>query len=159
MISVIIGIHRLDKFSTVAIDSILAQEGVPFEPLIICNGKDALQIKSTLSQYYKKENHIKWLHSPVAQLSHALNIGIAVSFVSSLRWDTNRLIVILAGISAVFLAIYVSLVGFDAAILGAGFARMGDFDYFESGSGYAYLKRPAMLVALLPMCAYAGCGL
>lgn len=77
MISVIMGLHRLDHLVYPAIDSILNQSNVELEFIIVANGKDFSQIKDALQKHYANESRIRIYTTPVGQLSHALNIALA----------------------------------------------------------------------------------
>lgn len=77
MISILMGVHRLDEFSIPAIESVLMQKGVVFEVILVCNGKNALTIKDALANRYREDDRITLLSSPIGQLSHALNIALS----------------------------------------------------------------------------------
>jgi len=76
MISVIIGIHRFDNFVPEAIESILGQTLSELELIIIANGKECEAIEKEILLRYGKDSRVKVLKSTLAQLAHALNLGI-----------------------------------------------------------------------------------
>lgn len=82
MISVLMGVHRLDEYVFPAIDSILAQEEVAFELVVVANGADADVVGNSIAAHYQGDERLRVLYSKVGQLAHALNIGL-----SNARYD------------------------------------------------------------------------
>src|SRR5690606_15293864 len=82
MISVLMGVHRLDEYVFPAIDSILAQEEVVFELVVVANGADAEVVGNSIAAHYQGDERLRVLYSKVGQLAHALNIGL-----SNARYD------------------------------------------------------------------------
>lgn len=82
MISVLMGVHRLDEYVFPAIDSILAQEEVTFELVVVANGADAEVVGNSIAAHYQGDERLRVLYSKVGQLAHALNIGL-----SNARYD------------------------------------------------------------------------
>jgi len=76
MISVIMGVHNIDKFLDKAIKSILEQTYEEFEFIIIANGSKYIQIYEYLIHNYSYDDRVIILKSPIGQLAHALNIGL-----------------------------------------------------------------------------------
>lgn len=90
MISVVMGVHRMSDYLFPAIDSVLAQEGVDFEFLIVTNGEHCSSIAETIEARYPDEPRIRILKTPIAQLAHALNLGItAASYEYIARIDAD----------------------------------------------------------------------
>lgn len=77
MISVIMGIHRLDQYVYMAIESILRQINVEFEFVIVANGRNCFQLKDILEKKYIDDPRVTIYTTPIGQLSHALNIALA----------------------------------------------------------------------------------
>lgn len=77
MISVLMGLHRFDKYVFPAIDSILAQDGVELELIVVSNGKDASNIAEKIRIRYLDESRIRLFQTPIAQLAHALNVALS----------------------------------------------------------------------------------
>ena len=77
MISVLMGVHRIDEFVIPAIDSILSQEGVELELVIVANGKSAKQVEQVIREHYKNDSRICIYVTPIGQLAHALNVALS----------------------------------------------------------------------------------
>lgn len=77
MISVLMGVHRIDDFVFAAIDSILAQEGVRFELLLVANGKAHRDVAQTVNERYGDDERVRLFESPIGQLAHALNEALS----------------------------------------------------------------------------------
>ena len=78
MISVIMGVNRYDGYVIRAIDSILAQSFKDFEFIIVANGSSCEDIESRILEIYPDEKRLKIITSHIAQLAHALNLGIEI---------------------------------------------------------------------------------
>ncbi|MDG9729831.1 glycosyltransferase [Ignatzschineria sp. RMDPL8A] len=78
MISVIMGIHRIDEYVDNAINSILNQTFANFEFIIVANGSDAFNVAKYIQSHFN-DPRIKVLTSSIGQLAHALNIGLDAS--------------------------------------------------------------------------------
>lgn len=77
MISIILATHRVDEYLSQSIESVLQQSIINFELLIIINGTHTLEIEKIIREKYSREPRIRIITSPIAQLSHALNLGIS----------------------------------------------------------------------------------
>lgn len=77
MISVLMGVHRLDEYVYPAIESILEQRDIDLELIIVANGDDFLSIEKELKDKYKNHPKVNILSTPIGQLAHALNIGLS----------------------------------------------------------------------------------
>lgn len=77
MISVLMGIHRFDKYVLPAIWSILNQEGVVFELVIVANGANAAAIAGSIFEEFPNESRLRLLQTPIGQLAHALNVALS----------------------------------------------------------------------------------
>lgn len=75
-ISVIMGVHNIDKFLDIAIKSILEQTHKEFEFIIVANGSKYMEIYEYLIKNYSYDERIVVLKSPIGQLAHALNVGL-----------------------------------------------------------------------------------
>jgi glycosyltransferase involved in cell wall biosynthesis len=75
-ISVIMGVHNIDKFLDIAIKSILDQTHKEFEFIIVANGSKYMEIYEYLIKNYSYDERIVVLKSPIGQLAHALNVGL-----------------------------------------------------------------------------------
>lgn len=82
MISVLMGVHRLDEYVFPAIDSVLTQKEVAFELIVIANGANADEVGNSIAAHYQGDERLRVLYSKVGQLAHALNIGL-----SNARYD------------------------------------------------------------------------
>lgn len=90
MISVIMGVSRYDEYLPQAIDSILAQSFAALELIIVANGIFCKEIEARVQETYSGEVRIKIITSPIAQLAHALNLGIeAMRFEYIARMDAD----------------------------------------------------------------------
>ena len=78
MISVIMGVARYDEYLPQAIDSILEQSFADFELIVVANGVSCTEIELRIREKYSGEVRLKIITSPIAQLAHALNLGIEV---------------------------------------------------------------------------------
>lgn len=76
------------------------------------------------------------------------------NFAVQLNVDARKSFFFIFSICMVFFILYVSNVGLEQALLGASFARMGEFDYFDSGAKFAFLTRPMMIGLLTAAYAY-----
>src|SRR5690606_31528559 len=76
MISVIMGVHKIDGFIDEAIRSILNQSYQNFEFIIVANGESSNEIYDWIMATYASEDRIVCLRSEIAQLAHALNVAI-----------------------------------------------------------------------------------
>ena len=97
MVSVLMGIHRMDAYVFQAVDSVLAQQGVELELVIVANGPSCASIAATVTSHYC-DPRVKVYQTPVGQLAHALNVGLShASYDLIARMDaddiahTNRL--------------------------------------------------------------------
>src|SRR5699024_8661873 len=79
MVSVLMGVHKIDRYSFPAIDSILNQKNVDFELIIVANGDECESIQESIKNKYKNNNKVKVLSTPIGQLAHALNIALSNS--------------------------------------------------------------------------------
>lgn len=77
MISVLMGVHKVYRFVYPAIDSMLAQEDVELELVIVANGPEADTVAETIREHYGNDARIRIFESPVGQLAHALNIAVS----------------------------------------------------------------------------------
>ncbi|BDB71964.1 hypothetical protein Cthiooxydans_43760 [Comamonas thiooxydans] len=75
-------------------------------------------------------------------------------FAVKLNVDARKSFFFVFSICVVFFILYVSNVGLEQALLGASFARMGEFDYFDTGAKFAFLTRPMMIGLLTASYAY-----
>ncbi|MDF8495137.1 glycosyltransferase [Escherichia coli] len=76
MISVIMAVHRYDKYVDISIDSILNQTYSDFELIIIANGGDCFEIAKQLKHYTELDNRVKIYTLEIGQLSFALNYAV-----------------------------------------------------------------------------------
>lgn len=74
-----------------------------------------------------------------------------VRFSVGLNVDPDKSFNVIFFVSFLFFVLYVAFVGVEQSVLGASFARSGDFDYFDDGNKYAYLRRPMMLGILISL--------
>jgi glycosyltransferase involved in cell wall biosynthesis len=79
MISVIMGVHRFDEHVPQAIDSIMVQSLKIFEFIVVANGASCDEIERRILEIYPNEKKLRIVKSQIAQLSHALNLGIEAS--------------------------------------------------------------------------------
>lgn len=77
MISVLMGIHRFDSYVIPAIDSILNQQDIEFEFVIVANGVNAASVASAIGDAYPNEPRIRMFQTPIGQLAHALNVALS----------------------------------------------------------------------------------
>lgn len=75
MVSVVMAVHRLDKYLDDAILSILNQTFTDFEFIIIANGPEADSLKKYIQKKFS-DYRIKIITSTIPQLAYALNLGI-----------------------------------------------------------------------------------
>lgn len=78
MISVIMGIHRIDEYTNDSINSILNQTFTNFEFIIIANGSDAFNVAKYIQSHFN-DPRVRVLTSSIGQLAHALNLGLDAS--------------------------------------------------------------------------------
>lgn len=78
MISVIMGVHRIDEYFDQALTSILEQSLSELELIVIANGIHANDIKKYIKNNYN-DNRLIIITSQIGQLAHALNLGIDAS--------------------------------------------------------------------------------
>ena len=84
------GVNRYDGYVIRAIDSILAQSFKDFEFIIVANGSSCEDIESRILEIYPDEKRLKIITSHIAQLAHALNLGIeAMRFEYIARMDAD----------------------------------------------------------------------
>lgn len=98
MISVIMGVNKFDEYLPEAIDSILTQSFKDFEFIVVANGSACEEIECRILEIYPNEKRLKIIKSCIAQLAHALNLGIESSrydYIARMDSDdiawTNRL--------------------------------------------------------------------
>jgi glycosyltransferase involved in cell wall biosynthesis len=90
MISVVMGLSRLDAYVPLAVDSILAQTFSTFELIIVVNGSAVQDIVDQLTVMYPNEPRLRFLKSSIPQLGYALNLGIdCASFDFIARMDAD----------------------------------------------------------------------
>lgn len=75
MISVVMGVHRLDSFLLDAINSVLLQTYKDFELLIVVNGFSNDSIVKYINENIK-DSRVVVLQSKIPQLAYALNLGV-----------------------------------------------------------------------------------
>lgn len=78
MISVIMGLHKIDSYVDVAINSILSQTYQNFEFIIVANGKESELVANYIQSSFN-DSRIKVLKSNIGQLAYALNLAIDAS--------------------------------------------------------------------------------
>lgn len=81
------------------------------------------------------------------------SVGFA-SFAEKLNVNPRKAYGVILAIFALSAIAYAAAVGLQDALLGASYARSGNFDFFEMGSQYAFLKRPLMIGLLGSAYAY-----
>lgn len=74
-VSVVMAVHRLDKFVFIAIESILSQADVDLELVIVINGPQASILKSEIKKAFDYDN-VYLIVTSIPQLSYALNLGV-----------------------------------------------------------------------------------
>lgn len=75
-VSGLIALNNIDKYTRLAIDSILNQTRSLDELVVVVNGKNRAFIKSTLTEWYAESSNIKFIDCSLEQLSFALNLGL-----------------------------------------------------------------------------------
>jgi hypothetical protein len=78
-VSVILALNKLDEFTFPAINSVLLSQNIEFQLVIICNGKNNLLISNSIKKEFPKDSRIKYINTPIGQLSFSLNLGISES--------------------------------------------------------------------------------
>lgn len=78
LVSVIMGMHRIDAFVDQAIYSVLRQSYKNFEFIIIANGNARDDVCRYINDKFK-DNRLILLSTEVGGLAHALNVGISAS--------------------------------------------------------------------------------
>ncbi|WP_192034459.1 glycosyltransferase [Halomonas sp. YLGW01] len=78
-VCVLIGLHRIDKYTYEAIDSAIRQVGVIHNVLVIANGSEAKKIKNELEYKYSDESLLRVVSTPIPQLSYSLNYGLSLT--------------------------------------------------------------------------------
>ncbi len=76
------------------------------------------------------------------------------SFIVGLNIHPKKAFAAIIFISGIFAGLYIFSVGPEQALVGASYARSGNFDYFDAGTEYAFLKRPMMIGLLASAYAY-----
>lgn len=76
-ITVIVALNKIDSYTFDALDSIIYQESICHEIVVVANGSNYVEIASVLSQKYSENLNIKILSTPVGQLAFALNLAIS----------------------------------------------------------------------------------
>lgn len=75
-ISVLMAINKYDEYTSIAINSIIAQKAVDLQFVIVVNGSDRDNIYDILYSQYGKFEYIYIIKTVVGQLASALNYGI-----------------------------------------------------------------------------------
>ncbi|WP_152966578.1 glycosyltransferase, partial [Gulbenkiania mobilis] len=79
MISVVIGINKVDRFTYAAIDSIICQTLKEIELVIVANGAEYESVASELESKYQTFSNVMIYKTPIGQLAYALNKGIELA--------------------------------------------------------------------------------
>lgn len=75
-LSVILPVHEEHCFLTKAINSVLAQDNIHLELLVICNGPNSDALQKWMTREYENDKRVRVFSLAVGQLSFALNFGI-----------------------------------------------------------------------------------
>ena len=75
-VSVVIALNKIDSYTFEAVDSILVQQDVDYELVLVANGAKAESICTALLEYVGRAENIQFLMTAVPQLAYALNFGI-----------------------------------------------------------------------------------
>ena len=78
LISVIIPVYNVEKYIRRCLDSVLAQEGVSLEVILVDDGSTDSS-GAICEEYAKKDGRIRVLHQKNGGLSSARNAGLAVA--------------------------------------------------------------------------------
>lgn len=106
------------------------------------------------------------LATPIHVMAYALGALLAFVLLSGRRFDASTINIRRLNISPkksycaivviplVFFILYLYFVGVQQAVMGASYARSGNFEYFEEGNKFAFLTRPVLIGGLSAAYAY-----
>lgn len=77
LVSVLLAANKLDDYIWLAISSILEQENINFELILVANGPECELIYTALSNRYGNLGNVVILKTPIPQLAYSLNLGIS----------------------------------------------------------------------------------
>ena len=76
MISVVMGVNKVDEYLDAAISSIICQTYSELELVIVANGPESDSIAKMVKSNFDHEPRVKVIKTSIGQLAHALNLGI-----------------------------------------------------------------------------------
>lgn len=76
-ISVVLALNKIDKYAFKAIDSVVNQNGVDHEVVLVVNGPMADSISKQLYLRYLNNDNVQILTTSVPQLAYSLNLGVS----------------------------------------------------------------------------------
>lgn len=77
LVSVLLAANKLDRYIWLAISSVLEQEDITLELILIANGSDCELVFSEFLRRFGKLDNVFILKTPIPQLAYALNLGIS----------------------------------------------------------------------------------
>lgn len=76
-VSVILALNKIDKYTEIAISSILNQVDISFELILVVNGEYYESVTRTLLELYGGVSCVRVLSTPIPQLTYALNFAVS----------------------------------------------------------------------------------
>ena len=76
-VSVVLALNKIDKYAFGAIDSVVCQQDVNHEVILVSNGSQANSIYESLYERYQDNCNVKILVTSIPQLSFSLNLGVS----------------------------------------------------------------------------------
>ena len=78
-VSVVLALNKIDQYAFGAIDSVVCQQDVNHEVILVANGPQANSIYERLYEKYQDNSNVKILVTSIPQLAFALNLGVSES--------------------------------------------------------------------------------
>lgn len=132
MISVLMGVSRVDSYLAAAVGSVLAQSHSAMELILVANGTNADTVAGFLAREFGHDERVRILKSQIPQLAHALNMGIdaaAFDFVGRMDADDVAHADWLAGLFAFMQAGQLDVAGCDLRLIDAAGQAIGERQY------------------------------
>jgi glycosyltransferase involved in cell wall biosynthesis len=76
-VSVVLALNKIDQYAFGAIDSVVCQQDVNHEIILVVNGPQANSIYESLYEKYQDNSNVKILVTSIPQLAFSLNLGVS----------------------------------------------------------------------------------